>query len=299
MESPRQTGSPAGSSQLRLADGRLLAYQCFGAADGFPVLYCHGFPGSRLEAVLLADAATHAGVRLIAADRPGFGRSSFQADRLIGDWSADLAALARHLDLARFAILGVSGGGPYAISSACALAERVTRLGLVAAVDSLGLPGTTTGMNAAQAAIVELARRAPVVARGINTWVNAPLMRHFPASALYLLTATAPAADRDVLALRGVRETWLASVREAFRQGGRGPALDLELLARHPAVDASRLATPTLLWHGEEDATVPVAVGRRLAGAIPGCDAHFLTGEGHFSLPVRRAAEILAALAAP
>lgn len=125
-------------AQLRLADGRLLAYQCFRA----PVLYGHGFPGSRLEAALLADAATPSGMRLIAADRPGFGRSSFQAGRRIGDWCPDLAALAGHLALARFAVLGVFGGDPYAVSAACRLAERVTRLALAGAIGP-GSPGNS------------------------------------------------------------------------------------------------------------------------------------------------------------
>ena len=35
-----------------LPDGRRLAYQQFGAADGFPAFYFHGTPSSRLEALL-------------------------------------------------------------------------------------------------------------------------------------------------------------------------------------------------------------------------------------------------------
>ena len=56
------------------------------------------------------------------------------------------------------------------------------------------------------------------------------------------------------------------------------------------------IAVPVLLWHGAIDPTVPVAMGRRLQELIPGCDARFYPGEGHFSLPIRRMDEVLCAL---
>jgi pimeloyl-ACP methyl ester carboxylesterase len=81
-----------------------------------------------------------------------------------------------------------------------------------------------------------------------------------------------------------------------FRQGGRGPAWELYLFTRRWDIDASRVPTETLLWHGEADRTVPPAMGRRYAALIPRCRARFLPEEGHFSLPVHHAAEILGEL---
>ena len=54
--------------------------------------------------------ATQAGVRLIAPDRPGFGRSTVQARRTIMSWPADLESLADSLGLDSFGLLGESGG---------------------------------------------------------------------------------------------------------------------------------------------------------------------------------------------
>ncbi len=59
--------------RLRLADGRTLACLELGDPEGSPVLYFHGYPGSRLEGRLAAGAARRHGLRLIAPDRPGFG----------------------------------------------------------------------------------------------------------------------------------------------------------------------------------------------------------------------------------
>src|SRR5262245_28757373 len=102
-------------NHLVLPDGRKLAYAEFGDPDGLPVLYCHGSPGSRLEPLLIGDERLRqAGLRVIAPDRPGMGGSDFQRGRRLTDWPADVVRLADHLRLPRFAILGNSGGGPFA-----------------------------------------------------------------------------------------------------------------------------------------------------------------------------------------
>jgi pimeloyl-ACP methyl ester carboxylesterase len=60
---------------------------------------------------LAADAARQRRLRLLAVDRLGFGQSTFLAGRTIGGWAADVAELADRLELERFAVVGVSGGG--------------------------------------------------------------------------------------------------------------------------------------------------------------------------------------------
>ena len=98
-------------NRIELPDGRALAYAEFGQSDGLPVVYCHGSPGSRLEPLLIGDEVlTRAGLRVISPDRPGMGGSDFQPGRRIPDWPADLVCLADSLGLARFAMLGNSGG---------------------------------------------------------------------------------------------------------------------------------------------------------------------------------------------
>lgn len=286
------------AEKLLLNDGRHLAWQVFGDPVGSPVFYCHGFPGSRLDGALVAHAARSTGVRLIAADRPGFGLSDFKRDRRLGDWTADLVALADHLGLKTLALLGVSGGGPFAMATATALPERITRLGLVCGLGSLAPADATTGMSAVQAAYIGLSRLAPTMSRQINTWIAGPVLRRFPSVALRLLASAAPLSDREILADPEVRKRLLATTREAFRQGGRGAAWELYLFTQGWDLDPSQISVPTLLWHGEADTTVPVAMGRRHAASIPNCQCRFLPDEGHFSLPIRHAAEILGALTA-
>ena len=112
---------------LELADGRRLAYDCYGDPDGLPVVFSHGLSDSCL--IRNPDEALTAslGVRVIAADQPGVGGSTAQKGRRMADWGHDMEQLADALGLGRFAVAGHSGGGPHTLSIAVALPDRVTR----------------------------------------------------------------------------------------------------------------------------------------------------------------------------
>ncbi len=72
------------------------------------------------------------------------GLSDFQVNRRISDWPKDVVAMANHLHLERFAILGYSEGVPYAVACALAIPERLTKVGIVSGAgpfDQLGLAG--------------------------------------------------------------------------------------------------------------------------------------------------------------
>jgi pimeloyl-ACP methyl ester carboxylesterase len=283
------------SQQLTLRDGRRLGYAEFGAPDGRPVIYCHGFPASRLEMRLGHEAAARSGIRLIAPDRPGYGLSDFQPGRRISDWPRDAAELADALALGRFGVLGISGGGPYAIACAAALPGRVTVAGIVCGLGRLDSREDAAGMNPFGRFSFALARRAPVASQLFNRLL-APALRRSPNLILKLLASSLPPPDAKTLADPEVLALFADAFREGLRQGGRGIALDLDLYARPWDFAVDSIRVPCLLWHGEQDTTVPVAMGKRLAAEIPGCRARFYPGEGHFSLPVRRLDEILAAL---
>jgi pimeloyl-ACP methyl ester carboxylesterase len=285
------------STRLTLHDGRRLGYSEFGAPRGRPILYCHGFPASRLDGRLAHHDALRLGVRLIAPDRPGYGLSDFQPNRRIADWPRDLVALADALGLERFALLGISGGAPYVIACAGAVPERLTAIGIVCGLGRADRSEHTADMNPIARASFAFARTAPALSRLI-TRALAPVLRSSPWLILKLLAAQLPSSDRAVLSQPEVFGMFADSFREALRQGGRGVALDLTLYAQpwETAVEAIRV--PCHLWHGEQDTTVPVVMGRRLAAALPDCSARFYPDEGHFSLPVQKLEEILATLAA-
>jgi pimeloyl-ACP methyl ester carboxylesterase len=156
------------NQQLRLPSGRMLAYDECGTPDGTPIFYFHGSPSSRLEWGLFGGEmlANRLNIRLIVPDRPGLGHSEFQPGRQIGDWPADVIALADQLALARFAVLGYSGGGPYA--AACALLKipgRLTRVGIVSGTAPFDEPGLSAGIDPVSLRFMHLAHTKPRLSR--------------------------------------------------------------------------------------------------------------------------------------
>jgi pimeloyl-ACP methyl ester carboxylesterase len=283
--------------QIALGRGRKVEVAQFGAPEGRPVVYCHGFPASRLDAQLAHDAACEAGVRLIALDRPGYGGSDFQPGRRMRDWPADVAAAADALGIRRFAVLAVSGGAPYGMACAALLPQRVTALGIVCGLGAMSTIADRAQFNVFARGSFRLACTAPRLS-SLFTRALAPILRVRPGWTLALLAAQLPPADRAALSDPRVYAILAASLREAFRHGGRGAAHDLVLYANDWDFGFRDIKTPCYLWHGEQDTTVPVSVGKRAASRLTGCRAEFYADEGHFSLPVKRMRSILGALLA-
>jgi pimeloyl-ACP methyl ester carboxylesterase len=82
-------------------------------------------PGSRSFAPD-PEAAADEHVRLITADRPGMGRSDPQPGHAIGDWPADVLALADALGMGRFGVVGWSAGTCYVFACAALIPGRLT-----------------------------------------------------------------------------------------------------------------------------------------------------------------------------
>jgi pimeloyl-ACP methyl ester carboxylesterase len=113
---------------VTLPDGRRLAWSSGGARGGVPVFYLHGAIGTPVRRTPELDALIAAlGIHYIAVSRPGFGRSDPCPGRRIADFPADVEHLADRLGLGRFAVVGVSAGGPYALACARALPANASR----------------------------------------------------------------------------------------------------------------------------------------------------------------------------
>lgn len=284
------------AQQLKLPDRRNLGYGEFGALNGLPVLYNHGFPASRLEARLVEEEAASLGLRLIAVDRPGFGLSTPQPGRGLLDWPGDIITLADHLGLERFAMLGVSGGGPATLACAVELADRLSAVTIVCGLGPVAEPRLRQGMPWPARFSFGLAHRVPFVAGILFGRLIGPLLKRTPELTLWLLTIAAPAADRRFLERPAIRRRFSDSLREAFRQGGRGAASELILLARTWPFQLARIEIPLELWHGRKDATVPFGHAEHLASRLAAVTCRYFTDEGHFSLPLDHAGAILESL---
>jgi pimeloyl-ACP methyl ester carboxylesterase len=285
--------------EIKLRDGRTLAYAEHGSPSGQPIIYCHGVPSSRVEGDLIINDTTAAslGLRIIVPDRPGMGHSDYQAGRRILDWPDDVLDLATALGLDTFAVLGSSGGAAYAAACGARIPKRVYVVGLLGGVAPADAPGVMASMSGLLRMMFRLARFAPAVLGGLFR-LNLRAMRRGGARAGQRMAAWAPEPDRTLLQRADIRDGFMACFEEACRQGTRGPVADMRLIARPWGFDLATVNVPVLLWHGERDRNVPVEHGRYLAGAIPNCRATIYADEAHLSVPLNHQKAILGALAA-
>jgi pimeloyl-ACP methyl ester carboxylesterase len=127
--------------------GRVLRVRDAGDPGGNAVMYFHGTPGSRLDLCFGEQLAADRGVRLVSFDRPGYGGSS-PAPFGLASVAADAHGVADGLGLARFATLGMSGGGPGALAVAAVAGGRVSRAGIASGAGPFQLvPGALDDLD--------------------------------------------------------------------------------------------------------------------------------------------------------
>jgi pimeloyl-ACP methyl ester carboxylesterase len=279
--------------ELRRSDGSVVAVDVAGDTGATPILFCHGLADSRLSADWFRRAAQDLGLCVIVPDRPGSGGTDLRLMSRLEDWVADAALVLDALRAEAAAVLGISGGGPFAAACAAVIPDRVRSLTLIAPLGAPDWP--TAGMAAGERLSLAVGRRAPA----FGGWVLgrlAALARRSPRLFLRLVATELPDADIRALQQCGVRESFLASYVEAFRHGSGGVAQDLRVLTRPWGFDLGSITVPALIRHGDADLTVPVQHARRYADAIPGARLHVDRGHGHFSI-FGSPQEILAGLA--
>jgi pimeloyl-ACP methyl ester carboxylesterase/1-acyl-sn-glycerol-3-phosphate acyltransferase len=283
--------------KITLLDGRTLAYTDRGPRDGTPILYFHGFQGSRLERVPNIDEIlAKLDIRLIAPDRPGIGLSTPARGRTLSEWAGDVRQLTEQLlgPGAGFSILGFSAGATYAL--ACG---QLPGLNAIALVSGLGLPHLITEWRRYSSAVWRIllsARLASVRAttflrlekkqreRVMNDW------GHYFEEVKRDLSSD----DRRLLAQPEAEELFRENRREGCAQGSGCLLQEVQALYSDPAIDLTHLeACSVLIRHGAEDTIVPVGVAWDLHRRIPSSRFTELHGRGHYFLYERKEMEDL------
>lgn len=277
------TTSSLPEGTIRLRDGRRLSYAEYGDPLGKPIFFFHGTPGSRLFHHPDNALTASTGARIITVDRPGFGRSDFKAGRTLLDWPSDVLQLADALNIPRFAVMGYSGGGPYALACASRVPDRISAVGLVSSMAPLDNPDMIRSMHGMGHLFFSMDRHLPPLAKTgcrliCATWRGNPDLYYKSQ-----INGFRNSEEAEEL-LPKMKPMLTADFAEAVRAGTQGVAWDLHILARPWGFHLHLISADVFLWHGESDTQAPMVMGKRLAGALPHCHATFFPREGHWAI---------------
>ncbi len=277
IEPPRHEGV------VRVGRRRALGYAEFGDPAGRLVLWHHGTPGARRQIPPVGRrAAERLGVRLVCVERPGIGDSTDHRYRSFREWADDAETLVDHLGPDRFAVVGLSGGGPYALAVAHELPDRVTAVGLLGSVCPVAGPDA-----AVDASIVHLAARfrhliAPFRSM-MGVGLRAALVPLTPlAHTVYSLYASRmPEGDRLVFADPEIEAMFIDDLVNASRRRFGGIAHDVALFGRPWGFPLAGIRAPVFWWHGDADNLVPLAHAHHAVELLDSCQLAVRPGESH------------------
>ncbi|MGA8257048.1 MAG: alpha/beta hydrolase [Nocardioides sp.] len=273
---------PALEGTVAVRDNRRLSFAEYGTPRGEAIVWLHGTPGARRQIPFEARAYAEAhGLRIVGIDRPGIGSSTPHLYDDILDWADDLRMLLDVLAIDTVRVIGLSGGGPYALAAGAALADRVIGVGV------LGGVAPTRGPDAAGGGIIQLAvRLAPALAAlrvplGVGLTGAIRVVKPLAGRGLDLYAAVQPAGDKNLLARPEFKAMFLDDLLNGSRFQMLAPLNDLVLFTREWGFSPADVTVPVIWWHGDADHIVPFAHGQHVVDRLPDAELRVIDGESH------------------
>ncbi|MFL6160149.1 MAG: alpha/beta fold hydrolase [Marmoricola sp.] len=273
---PRLEGSVA------VRDDRRLSFAEFGTPRGAAVFWLHGTPGGRRQVPVEARMfAEQHDVRIIGVDRPGIGTSTSHLYENVLDWTGDLAVLADNLGVDTFRVIGLSGGGPYALAAGAAMPERVHGIGVLGGVAPM------TGPDAIRGGLVEVAPyAAPIIAAtriplSYALALGIHLVKPLASLAIDGYAAVQPRGDKELLGRPEFKAMFLDDLINGARFQVGAPLADIILFTRPWGFEAADVSVPVRWWHGDADHIIPHAHGVHMVGRLPDAEFATIDGESH------------------
>jgi len=273
--------------RLEFDGGRTIGYATWGDPEGTPMFFAHGTPRSRRARCPSLDDPgwlARRRPRFIGVDRPGYGYSDPWPEASLLDCAGDFVRVADRLGPERFAVIGFSGGGPYAVALGALVPGRVGGVAVVSGLGALDRPDAFEGMSEGNVADFEMAMESPDdLAAEIGEAARA--IREGSWGSVSEVSEELPGVDRRMLERPDAQTLFFGPPQEAVRQGVAGWVDDHLRLARPwPFRLGDVGGVDVRIYHGEADVLVPAHHAKRLAEGIPGSRLRLYPGEGHFSI---------------
>jgi pimeloyl-ACP methyl ester carboxylesterase len=291
---PVAIARPKLEGNIAVGDDRQIGFAEFGDPQGRAVFWLHGTPGARRQIPMEARVyAEQRQIRLIGVDRPGIGSSTpYQYDTVFG-FAEDLRTIGDTLGIDKMEVIGLSGGGPYALACAAAMPDRVVAAGVIGGVaptmGSDAIAGGVMGSVGLRVAPLLQAAGGPI---GLAASVLIRLIRPLASPAADLYGRVSPEADRRLLARPEIKAMFLDDLLNGSRKQMAAPFADVVVFARDWGFRLDEVKVPVRWWHGDHDHIVPFEHGLHVVARLPDVEMYHLPGESHLA-GLGRAEEIL------
>lgn len=260
---------------------RRLAYNEYGDASGYPVIFAHGMPGSRLEGRFFHRQAEAAGFRILALDRPGIGDSDYQPERRLLDYSDDVRALADHLGLKTFVHMGWSSGGSRTLACAYSLGDRISQAVILSGYTHFAeLPDSRTLLLRTRwpgPVLADLSTSLFRAVVAVVVWIS----RRRPGLYMHEARSMVSEQDRQLLMDEALRRDFRQDQVACLASGGRAIATDLLTEMTDWGFRLAEVTVPTLIYQGQQDPFVPERFAHHMAEHIANAELTLLPESGH------------------
>jgi len=254
-------GELESGSQLVETSRGPIEYRIIGDSGPY-LLYAHGRPGG------YDHGFTIPGFRVLVPSRPGYLRTPLSVGRTPEEQAHGYAVLLDSLSIGQVFVLGISGGGPSAISFAALYPQRTVALAAFAAVSQPIEP------DKAELAFMQ---------SDFLLWATFTTMRNsLVKRRLVDLLVRDPETRATIGSAASLMSLWPVSRRQAGNENDETQFQTLDLM------DGREVTVPTLIIHGTDDANVPFSHSQRLANQIPTAVFHAIEGGTHWFLSTHK-----------
>jgi pimeloyl-ACP methyl ester carboxylesterase len=273
---------------------KTISYEIFGNPNGKPLFICHGLNSSRLEAKLIESLLSSDDIKVIGIDRAGIGKSSFQKNRTILDFADDIVTIANKLGIRKFSVMGTSAGASYALACAYKIPNRLVSAHIVSGLGPID--ENLDNLSKDTKGFISLAKKLPWAVKPIFWLFMGRLSQNEKKSDQFLknIIQSLDEIDKDIFKDNKLKNLFVTSCREAYKQGANGVAQDALLAYAAPwGFKLEDIEFQNIyFYNGELDLSIPISMGKMMSNAIANSKLKIYPNDGHLSILANQMSEI-------
>ncbi len=265
------------------SDNVKLGVHEYGDPKGHPILFYHG-TGAHIHPMLLHKPGQDLGFRIIVPTRPGISDSSFTKWTHMS-YAGYMEELADHLKLDKFAIMGISGGGPTLMASARHMPQRLTCVCALACASPLyGDPVMQKQIGFTDRIYAKLANHMPLWEFEVMysfVGLSQKLLKS-PKTFTKMFSGSLCEADNRLFAHEDFQYMFMRDMQESFKHGTKGPSYDAQRIVQTWDFNVEDITAHIDVFQGEDDLFVPMVFAKYYETKLKDVAFHVIPKEGHF-----------------